>query len=69
MGSEEATHRKSGRPVGDAVRTPTEVSKISDTGEVTSFTMVGETGKFDETGVPRGAPPSGADPENYGLFA
>ena len=29
-------------------------------------TALGDTGKFDETGVPRGETPSGADMDKYG---
>ena len=52
-------HRKIGRTVRDAVRTPTVLSKRDNTGEVHIHMTVGENGKFDETGVLRGTPPSG----------
>ena len=34
--------------------------------EVPIHPTVVETGKFDETGIPRGVPISGSDMENYG---
>ena len=38
----------------------------SDTGKGPRHVTVVETGKFDETGVPRGTPPSESDMDNGG---
>ena len=42
------------------------MAKGGDTGKVPRNIMVGETGNFDETGVPRGSPPDGAYMDNDG---
>ena len=62
-------HRKGRRNVRDTGRTPSGMDKGIITGERPRHTTVGETGKFDKTGVSRGATPSGTDLDNDGATA
>ena len=60
-------HREGGRSIRDEEIEPAGVAKVSETGKGSMHTPVGETGKFDKNGIPRGVPPSGADMENCGV--
>ena len=59
-GSTGPAHRVGGRYIRDEVRLPAGVAKGINMVKGPRCTMVGETGKFDETIFLRGAPPSGA---------
>ena len=47
-------------------RTPEGLAKVVNTIELPRHITVGETGKFDKTGVMIGTAPSGYDLDNYG---
>ena len=60
-----AACRPGRRYIGDKVRASEGVKKGGDIGKGPRHTMVVETSKFDETGVPIGAPPIGTDKKHY----
>ena len=60
-GSAGTAHGVGGMSIRDEGKAPTQVSKGSNMGKGHTQTTMGETGKFDKTGIPKGAPPSGAE--------
>ena len=55
-----------GSPIWDEGRSYEGVNKRGDSVKIPRHIMVGETGKFDKSGILRGAPPSGADMDDDG---
>ena len=65
-GSTGSLHGSGKRTIRDEGISPSGVAMGSDTGKGPRHVTVVETGKFDETGVPRGSPPSKSDMDNGG---
>ena len=59
-------HRSCNNSIRDEYRAPAWVDKVSNTVKGPIHNTVGETGKFEKSGIPRGMSTSGSDMDDYG---